>query len=336
MSLTKILVALTGSHGYDNIRILRPLAWPGVKQALWDADVHVETKAMSEISQATLDNYHCLVMNGCPSPNVMNLLKKMPCPFALFEDDLMTRNDIPAWNPSVLSEASERALNHCLENACAIVATTQAIADWVGRGDFVRVQGNLEDFSFEPDFFNSSRFANCLYVGGNSHAGDLELLNDFQCDSGRMLVWSSTLPSARVAMFRDVKGNFVLKPNKSNWGYVKTTTDYELYQTYLKNLAPHFGFGLAPLVDCSFNRAKSCLKAVEYSKFGLIPVLSDVGPYRDWPDECCIKIRDGNWDNLECSSDVPRRAFEYAKANYSYQEKWRSWVETYIWLASKV
>jgi hypothetical protein len=369
MPVTKITVALTGHESYDQIRILRPLRWPGMKEALWEAGVTVETLKMSEIGDSVLAGIDCFVFHGIASPGVMNMLKKMPCPFAVFEDDLMRPELIPEWNPNKTNAVQNQVLDYMLKEAVAIVCTTKPLADHFGYLDKCRVQGNLEDFQDIPRCdcgmwadgkrhiqrrwgrivcdacagVPSNRMKRAIFVGGNSHAGDLELLNDLQW-SGKTVIWSSCLPTPRTAMYRDKMGNLVQKPDRADWGRIEPTFDYEKYQTYLANIAPSFGIGLAPLVACEFNRAKSILRFLEYTKCGWVTVASDVPPYSDIPNDVMLRVhKNTTWSELvESAKDydnygaLSNRAWLWCRDNHSYQKQWRQWVDTWAWIASRV
>ena len=341
MPLTRITVALTGHDSYDHIRIKRPLAWKPMKQALWDAGVAVDVRPMGDLTMQGLAATDCLVLHGVPHPSTMNLLRKLPCRFAIFEDDLMT--DVPVWNPNQISEAQKACLAWCLENACAIVATTQPLADELGYPEKTWVQGNLEDFE-RPPVGAADRMTRAIYVGGNSHAGDLELLNDLRW-SGKTVIWSSCLPSSKIAMYRTPIGAMAYRPNDQAWGWVQPTGGYEQYSAWLRNIAPRFGIGLAPLVDCRFNASKSLLKPIEMAKCGWVPVVSDVPPYSGLPDEICVKVTPkgflSSWTNAVeyeacANADKAASAWEWGRAEWSYQEKWRQWVDTYAYVARKL
>lgn len=53
------------------------------------------------------------------------------------------------------------------------------------------------------------------------------------------------------------------------------TLDFPQYQTSLGA----YDIGIAPLKDTRFNRSKSAIKVYEYWAAGIVPVVSDVGPY---------------------------------------------------------
>ena len=61
--------------------------------------------------------------------------------------------------------------------------------------------------------------------------------------------------------------------------FVSETSGYQDYAAELRRLG--IQIGLAPLVDNSFNHAKSAIKWMEYAASGILPVCSNVGPYRE-------------------------------------------------------
>lgn len=61
--------------------------------------------------------------------------------------------------------------------------------------------------------------------------------------------------------------------------FVPETSGYQDYAVELRRLG--IQIGLAPLVDHSFNHAKSAIKWMEYAASGIVPVCSNVGPYHE-------------------------------------------------------
>lgn len=340
MPLKRITVILTQVPGYDSIRVTRPLAWPGMKAALWEAGIAVDTMPQADVTLQALAGTDCVVFHGVAAPQIMNLLRRFPCRFAMFQDDLM--KELPPWNPNVINAAQVRTLDYMLEECCAIVATTQPLAEALGYPEKTVVCGNLEDFDKLPDKL-PGREKRALYAGGNSHAADLELLNGLEWD-GETIILSSCLPSSKVAAHRNKFGVMSWRPNDKRWGHIDPTIDYERYQVWMNSLGMKCGIGLAPLVDCRFNQCKSILKVLEYARLGMFPMVSDVEPYSSLPDNICIKLPAINggksWSYaLQCMSDqvnAGERAFDWGHAEHSYQLHWRRWVSAYSYIASKI
>lgn len=323
--MINILQCLTGHPAYDSIRITEPLSH--VKNDLWDYGINVQTKLINECSpQIFLSQDHC-VFSGAPSVNMINVLRHSPCPFSFMVDDLHL--DVPEWNPNHISNAQRQVLEWCYDNAAYLICTTYELAKKLGRYKArTMMAGNYMDFTPLPTTGND-----VLYAGGNSHTGDLDLLNDLDTDRN-VVVWSSTLPEKWIRAYRDKHGTLKMKPHRPNYGWINCTNDYELYNIYKKNLAKDFKYGLAPLVDCEFNKCKSTLKALEYMAMGLIPVVSDVEPYSWLPNYACIKVKDNNWaEALEQKINYEDALYFY-RQHYSWQIGEPIWREVYEELAS--
>lgn len=56
-----------------------------------------------------------------------------------------------------------------------------------------------------------------------------------------------------------------------------------------------FDLSIAPLTNTHFNRCKSNIKWLEAGAVGIPFLCSDVGPYKDIPEDCCGKVGDGDW-----------------------------------------
>ncbi len=69
--------------------------------------------------------------------------------------------------------------------------------------------------------------------------------------------------------------------------YIEPVSIFD-YQNRLSEIDA--SIGLALLENNEFKRSKSVIKFAEYSSAGIISVLSEVGAFKDIPDEICIKI----------------------------------------------
>ena len=82
---------------------------------------------------------------------------------------------------------------------------------------------------------------------------------------------------------------------------------YPRFVRWLRRQGP-FTHGLAPLADTSFNRCKSDLKVLDYLALGLVPIVSDVGPYRSYRNNCDVRVaanQQESWvDALRLSFDI--------------------------------
>jgi hypothetical protein len=65
------------------------------------------------------------------------------------------------------------------------------------------------------------------------------------------------------------------------------------YPAFMSWLAAqdNWHIGIAPLVDSTFNRSKSAIKALDYMAAGLAVVVSDVPAYRGLPDTAVLSVK---------------------------------------------
>lgn len=115
--------------------------------------------------------------------------------------------------------------------------------------------------------------------------------------------------------------------------------DYVSFEDYPAGLA-RFDIGLCPIENTSFNRAKSALKAEEYSACGIPYVASKVAPYQRYCD-CGVDGYTANttseWVEKLSSliEDTPKRkemgeaAFTKVYENYNYNTSIHKWVDAW-------
>ncbi|MBA8991695.1 glycosyltransferase involved in cell wall biosynthesis [Curtobacterium pusillum] len=123
-----------------------------------------------------------------------------------------------------------------------------------------------------------------LYMGTLTHGADLELLRDVFTD----LTASDGLPVRLevIGVTDDADG--------TGW-YRRVEVPDGHYPAFARWLVDHrerWRAGVAPLRDEEFNRAKSDLKAIEYTALGLPAVVSDRPSYRDARDHGVVAVPD--------------------------------------------
>ena len=334
--MDRIVVCLTEAHSYDDIRVKRPLRQPGLRQALWDAGIALETRLSNSVTLASLEGIDNIVFHGVATAPLMNILRRLPCRFSLFVDDLMFKDTIPAWNPHQITHSQEETFRWMLRQSAAVVFTTEALRDATISREPIplekcHVQPNLESFN-EVIGYPHGLPLRAIYAGGSSHAGDLELIANLNW-RGETVVWSNCLPTARTAVVRGKTGALHLRPDKKNWGWVAPSPDYETYRVWRRNLGVQCGVGLAPLVDCPFNACKSNLKFLEYTAMGLVSVVSNVMPYSELPDDICVKVVGDEWteavEYAVLHTGIAQRAYEWCRENHGYDTHWKEWLNTY-------
>lgn len=100
-----------------------------------------------------------------------------------------------------------------------------------------------------------------------------------------------------------------------------------------------FDIGLAPLIDSTFNRSKSAIKALEYAALGIPVVASDVEPYRNFVidgETGFLVSNDWDWgrrlhqltNDAAMREQMGQKAKESA-ARWTIEEGYESWVRAY-------
>lgn len=138
-----------------------------------------------------------------------------------------------------------------------------------------------------------------LYMGTLTHGADLELLRDVFTD----LTASDGLP-VRLEVIGVTE-----EADDPSWFRRVEVPDghYPAFARWLVEHRSRWRAGVAPLRDEVFNRAKSDLKAVEYTALGLPAVVSDRPSYRIARDHGVVAVPDdlGAWrDAVRAAVDV--------------------------------
>ncbi len=164
------------------------------------------------------------------------------------------------------------------------------------------------------------------WAGGSSHVEDLNILVD---------VVTQLLARYPFVEFAFAGGPPVLPFGADERISQLESTDIENYPTLLER----FDIGLIPLVDTTFNRAKSDLKFIEYSMVGIPSVVSKLEPYlrsvkhgengflasnaKDWLKSLIRLI-----ESPELRLEVADRAQEFARAR-TIDKGIEKWIRAY-------
>ena len=119
-----------------------------------------------------------------------------------------------------------------------------------------------------------------LYFGTTTHQPDLEIILEALDRLGRKYRNSFALTLIGVTS----------KAPQRDWirEAPPTPSTYPAFARAMRDMAPQFDVGLAPLVANPFNELKSDIKVLEYTAMGLPVLASPVGPYADvdFVDHC--------------------------------------------------
>lgn len=208
-------------------------------------------------------------------------------PFIVEVDDNYV--DVPAWNEAFhgfRSGSSYRTSSlDCMRNADGMIVTTPHLKEtYSAINDNVHVVENSLDFKGDRKFIGwdkvSIRKHNGIrlgWIGGRSHFEDLMLVS----------------PAIRTVLKDNpdvtlVLVNSALRDSCSSLGreypfeglkvhYADRSVAINRYARF----AASFGFdiGIAPLVDCNFNRSKSNLRWLEYSALGIPTVATNISHF---------------------------------------------------------
>jgi hypothetical protein len=102
--------------------------------------------------------------------------------------------------------------------------------------------------------------------------------------------------------------------------HIKPNPRSHLYPSYVRWLwgQGRFDIGCAPLADSPFNAAKSIVKITEFVRMGLVPLMSNVAPYKEVlePVEPNLLVDNTSEEWIRVISnmiDNPEKRYEYAK-----------------------
>jgi hypothetical protein len=134
-----------------------------------------------------------------------------------------------------------------------------------------------------------------------------------------------------------IKNNDVISLGRSNLNLLNSRKLDHTFNTeeYFNNLTKLTGsVGLIPLIDDSFNRAKSNIKALEYVSAGITPLFSPVGEYNGLGAKFnkFIKNKNETWnDAINRVRDISIKSFfEYIKEYYVVSKVANKWLEFLI------
>lgn len=140
-----------------------------------------------------------------------------------------------------------------------------------------------------------SNIIKMLYMGTMTHEGDLALvlsaiekINKKHKDAISLTIIGVTSDVPQKDWIT------VLQPPKERRVYPE-------FVTWLLEQKQQFDIGIAPLVDSEFNKAKSDIKVLDYLAMGVLPVVSDLLPYKNTElDPFIVRVGYGkdDWDTV--------------------------------------
>lgn len=211
-------------------------------------------------------------------------------PFVIEVDDNYV--DVPPWNEAYHSfrngSSYRRIATDCLRNADAIVVTTTHLGrTYEAFNDHVYVVPNSLDFKGDRKFVGwdtvSPRKHSGIrigWIGGRSHFNDLMMV----APALREVLEAN--PNVTLCMVNsalrlscETMGKPYPFDNLKNVHYTDNSVAINRYASFMASFG--YDIGIAPLVDCNFNRSKSNLRWLEYSALKIPTVATEISHFKE-------------------------------------------------------
>lgn len=242
-------------------------------------------------------------------------------PFLIEMDDNYV--DVPVWNEAHNGfrngSSFRRIAIDSMRNASALTVTTPHLGEvYAGINDDRYIIENSLDFKGDRKFVGWDKVSvrkhkgvRIGWIGGRAHFEDLMMVAPALREileknpEVTLCLVNSAIKQSCAAL-----GKRYPFEGLKNVHYADRSVPINRYAAF----AASFGFdiGIAPLVDCNFNRSKSNLRWLEYSALNIPTVASDIGHYsatvNDGMDGLLVKDNDLNlWATalgtlIECES----------------------------------
>lgn len=260
-------------------------------------------------------------------------------PFMVEVDDNYI--DVPTWNEAYHSFRNgsnfRRVSLDCMRNADALIVTTPHLKDVYGTiNDTIHVVENALDFKGDRKFVGWDKVSvrkhkgiRIGWIGGRAHFDDLMMIAPMlkkvlrKHEEATLVLINSAIKESCRLLGKDYP--FKGFPNVH---YADRSVPINRYASF----AASFGFdiGLAPLVDCNFNRSKSNLRFLEYSALKIPTIATDISHFRESIRSSVngFLIEDNNLDKWEEAIEllitdtnlrerVGREAYHHVKRNFN-------------------
>lgn len=259
-------------------------------------------------------------------------------PFIVEVDDNYV--DVPPWNEAYYGFRNgspfRRISIDCMRNADAMFVTTPHLGEtYAGINDNIYVIENSLDFKGDRKFVGWDKVSvrkhagtRIGWIGGRAHFDDLMMV----APALREVLKEN--PEVTLCLV-----NSAIKQSCESLGKAYPFTGLKVHYAdrsvpinrYAKFMAS-FGFdiGIAPLVDCNFNRSKSNLRWLEYSATSRPTVATDISHFsqsiqsgftglligqndlKKWKDALTMLVRDPNYRD-----ELGRNAYKRVKKDFN-------------------
>jgi glycosyltransferase involved in cell wall biosynthesis len=192
--------------------------------------------------------------------------------------------DVPPWNEAFRSfgpgtDVRQNAINHLKAADGLIVSTPFLKETYLQFNPNVHVVEN----SLDLDVWNKCtiprhKYLRVGWIGGRTHVQDLLMVAPVIKDLVREFphVWFYVVNSA-LKHYATHSGQPYVFQDTPNVFYTDRGVSINLYPRFMSSFA--FDIGIAPLIDCNFNRAKSNLRWLEYSALKVPTVATKISHF---------------------------------------------------------
>ena len=198
--------------------------------------------------------------------------------------------DIPTWNEAFHSfgpnSYHRRMALECMTMADGVIVSTPHLKEVYSKfNENIHVVQNSLDFKGDSKLIGWDKVSHRKHkgirigwIGGRSHFEDLMMVAPalrevlIKHPEVKLVLVNSAVKSSCQALGRPYPFDGL-----KNVVYADRSVPIHRYAKF----ANHFGFdiGIAPLVDCNFNRSKSNLRWLEYSAMGIPTVATDISHF---------------------------------------------------------
>jgi glycosyltransferase involved in cell wall biosynthesis len=237
-----------------------------------------------------------------------------------------------------------RRIEQIIHLSSALTVTTPELKRLYGRfNSNVHILPNYVDFGLLPwkdvdggkvpdILLNDSEYVRIGWGGSNTHDADL-----MSCASAVEQIMQEFPMTKLVFMGWDYRHMFPSIPVERMEWLASTYGHEDCVGDYYKELnEARLDIGIAPIEDTTFNRAKSDIKILEYSIFGIASLASDVAPYTDF-EKACRHPETGQKGVLLARS--PRDWYKHLRRlveSKELREKLGAQAQAYVWRARSV
>lgn len=278
-------------------------------------------------------------------------------PFVIEVDDNYI--DVPTWNEAYHSFRNgsnfRRVSLDCMRNSDALMVTTPHLGETYGPiNDNIYVIENSLDFKGDRKFVGWDKVSvrkhkgvRIGWIGGRAHFDDLMMVApvlrgilETNQEVTLVLINSAIKESCKLL------GKEYPFEGLKNVHYADRSVPINRYAAFMASFG--FDIGLAPLVDCNFNRSKSNLRWLEYSALHLPTIATGISHFGQsittWEDG--ILIQDNNPDRWKeaielliadknLREQIGRNAYKRVKKDFNVQKNTPKYLRLLKDLAGK-